>query len=927
VLKPGDLVGPYEIRGFLGQGGMGQVYRAFDPRLERTVALKVIVVPDRLSENDSVRVSGEFSARLLREARAVASLSHPNVVGIYDVGESGGRLYFAMEYVVGSTLRTLTSSADASTSRKLRWLADVARALEVAHRAGLVHRDVKPENVMVREDGLVKVLDFGIARRTISPGQDQQQQDTVTGGGAIAGTPVYMAPEQIKGNEVDARCDQFAWGVMAFELLSGERPWPDTGDVLAVVARVLTDPPPSLRSKDRAKDVPPAVEETIERALAKDADARFASMADVADAIEPFAQQNSSGADRVRITPAIGTPNSTEPAAYAATTRIPTSISLAPPADATTARASKAGRAAKSDKADGSTKTERSEKRRKARARKQLMQLAVPIALLAALVVIVVVVRRRFGHSPPAGVGSNERPLSLVPEAESTFKDAMREWRDGASAKARATLKKAIELDPTFASAHLELAIQSVQEDPAGAQAAFQNAFEHRHMLSQRDSDLLEASEPYVRPRPDLEEWETRLTAAVFRHPRDPELQLFLGRARERKGADEGAKQAYEAALRIDRAFVPAIAALAIAERNLGHVPEALAITERCLKQSPVASLCLETRYQLLGDTGECHRARETAAQWRQLEPTVPRAQIALARALYGDGAPRPSVEEALGVGWSLQPPTKREAAEQWDRMYLAMADGDLERADSLAKDFESKLPPSADQYDHAQPVRIRVNVLYEMEQLEESATVAKTFLDRMDAWTPFPFSADPSIGFYEPLYRNGKIDKAELDKQRTRWMNAEKHRISGSDQTSPRAVWLTWNIWGGFAETKEEALEAIAKMPKGVPLPVGNRRSLSMDFSVGKVYALAGRPDDALPHLQRVTESCSSLEDAMLVARARYYLGVAWEAKGQKELARAAYERVVAMWPKTKSRTARLARERIAALGLGAPPPGTPGK
>ena len=129
MLKPGDLVGPYEIRGFLGQGGMGQVYRAFDPRLERTVALKVIVVPDRLSENDSVRVSGEFSARLLREARAVASLSHPNVVGIYDVGESGGRLYFAMEYVVGSTLRTLTSGTDASTSRKLRWLADVARAL------------------------------------------------------------------------------------------------------------------------------------------------------------------------------------------------------------------------------------------------------------------------------------------------------------------------------------------------------------------------------------------------------------------------------------------------------------------------------------------------------------------------------------------------------------------------------------------------------------------------------------------------------------------------------------------------------------------------------------------------------------------------------------------------------------------------------
>ncbi|MBS2014422.1 MAG: protein kinase [Deltaproteobacteria bacterium] len=897
MLKPGDLVGPYEIRGFLGQGGMGQVYRAFDPRLERTVALKVIVVPERLDANDSARMTGEFSARLLREARAVASLSHPNVVGIFDVGESGGRLYLAMEYVVGSTLRNLTTSADASVPRKLRWLADVARALEVAHKAGLVHRDVKPENVMVREDGLVKVLDFGIARRTMTPGQDQQQLDTVTGSGAIAGTPVYMAPEQIKGNDVDARCDQFAWGVMAYELLAGERPWPDTGDVLSVVARILTDPPPSLREKERAKDVPAPVEETIRRTLAKDPSARFPSMAEVADAIEAYAQQ-STGGDRVRIVPPISHPNSTEPAAYAATTRIPTSVSVLP------------------SEAPASKK-QKGEKKRKARARKQLMQLAVPLTLLAGLVVLVVVVRKKYGQPIVAPAHSGERPLSLVPEAESTFKDAMREWRDGASAKARATLRRAIELDPTFASAHLELAIQSVQEDPAGAQAAFQNAFEHRHMLSQRDSDLLEASEPYVRARPDLEEWETRLTAAVFRHTRDPELQLFLGRARERKGADEGAKQAYETALRIDRGFVPALAALAVAERNLGRIPDALATTERCLKQSPVASLCLETRYQLLGDTGDCHRARETAAQWRQLEPTVPRAQIALARALYGDGAPRPSVEEALSLGWSLQPVPRREAAEQWDRMYLSMADGDLERADALAKELEAKLPPSADQYDHAQPTRIRVNVLYEMEALEESAKVAQSFLDRKDAWTPFPFSADPSIGFYEPLYRAGKIDRAELDKRRARWIADEKHRIAGSDQTSPRAVWLTWNVWGGFAETKDEALEAIAKMPAGVPLPVGSRRGLALDFSLGKVYALVGRADEALPHLQRVTDSCSSLEDAMLVARARFYLGMAWEAKGQKDLARAAYERVVSTWPKTtKSRTTRMARERLLALG-----------
>ena len=892
MLKPGDLVGPYEIRGFLGQGGMGQVYKAFDPRLERTVALKVIVVPEKSSPNDSERIVGEFSARLLREARAVASLSHPNVVGIYDVGESQGRLYLAMEYVVGSTLRSLATAPEVPLARKLRWLVDVARALEVAHRAGLVHRDVKPENVMIREDGVVKVLDFGIARRTMAgAGEDQQRLDTVTGGGAITGTPVYMSPEQIKGREVDARSDQFAWGVMAYEIVSGDRPWPDGGDVLALVARVLTDPPPPLRDHVRALPIP--VEDTILRTLSKEPAARFASMADVADVIEPFAMQTTGG-DRVRVTPRVtdhGSENH-DPSAFAATTRVPTSVSV-PPAEAA---------------AQGEA-TERAPKRPP---RRKLGQLAVPLALLVALGSVVIVVKRKT-TTPTAPLAV--RPLSTVPEAETAYTEAMHLWRDGATAKARATLRKAIELDPAFAAAHLELAIQTVQDDPAGAQAAFQNAFEHRQMLLPRDTAMLEASEPYVRPKPDLDEWETRLTAAVFQFPRDPELQFFLGRARERQGADDAAKAAYDAAIRLDPGFVPALAALANAEHNLGHNAEALAATERCIKQSPVATTCLETRYRLFGERGECHRAREEAAQWRTLEPTSPAAFSALARALYADGAPRPSVEETLARTWALQPPLRRSSSEQWDRMYLAIVDGDLAKADDLARDFEAQLPPGADQYDHAQPSRVRVNVLYESDRLDSAVKVAHGFLDRMDAWAPYAFNSDPSIVFYEPLYRAGAIKKAELERQRQSWLDREKLRLAGGDR-SPRAAWGMWSIYGGFAETKEEALEAIARMPK-LPLPVGLRRSVALDFAVGKVYALVGQPANALPSLLRVTSTCSSFEDAILVMRARYYLGMAHEANGDKPDAREAYARVVATWPsETPSRTVRWASQRLRVLG-----------
>ena len=234
MLTGGDKIAQYTVEARLGVGGMGEVYLAIDARLQRKVALKVILDQGEASgEPGSISAANDASARLVREARAAASLTHPNVVSVFDVGEDNGRVYLAMEYVVGRTVRELMPERDISWTRRVRWLADVARALAAAHKSGLVHRDIKPENVMVRDDGLVKVLDFGIARRTSSgPSVDPTARteaayvSTVTAEGVAIGTPLYMAPEQIKGGVVDARTDQFAWGVMAFEVLSGGRSSP-----------------------------------------------------------------------------------------------------------------------------------------------------------------------------------------------------------------------------------------------------------------------------------------------------------------------------------------------------------------------------------------------------------------------------------------------------------------------------------------------------------------------------------------------------------------------------------------------------------------------------------------------------------------------------------------------------------------------------
>ncbi len=303
-LSKGDVVDRYIIDGPLGSGGMGEVYRARDTRLQRNVALKILrldLSPQSLDSNERTGPT-DGAARMLREARAAAALDHPNVVAIFDVGQIldegplKGTTYLAMELIKGRPLRAFVGDASVPVRQRLRWLVEVAKALGAAHEAGLVHRDVKPDNVMVRNDGAVKVLDFGIARRArnapINPTgwTEQVATATATQAGVIVGTPLYIAPEQLRGDPLDGRADQFSWAVMAYELLTGKPPWRMDDGPVALLSQILTARPPPLDGFD---EIPPHAKTTLLRALEKDRELRFASMADVVAALEgdadPFA--------------------------------------------------------------------------------------------------------------------------------------------------------------------------------------------------------------------------------------------------------------------------------------------------------------------------------------------------------------------------------------------------------------------------------------------------------------------------------------------------------------------------------------------------------------------------------------------------------------------------------------------------------------
>jgi eukaryotic-like serine/threonine-protein kinase len=258
----GELIADrYELEELVGTGGMSSVYRANDRLLERDVALKVL--------HDQFTADGDYVERFRREARAVAQLSHPNIVTVIDRGEQDGRQFIVFEYVDGENLKTLIEREGPLPEREAIELAlQIARALGFAHERGLVHRDVKPQNVLLNGDAGAKVTDFGIARSLDVHGG-------LTQTGTVMGTSDYIAPEQARGRQVDAQSDVYSLGAVLYELLTGEVPFPGDNFV-AVAMRHINEPPPSVR--EHRPELSPRLDAAVRRAMAKDPRERFRSM-------------------------------------------------------------------------------------------------------------------------------------------------------------------------------------------------------------------------------------------------------------------------------------------------------------------------------------------------------------------------------------------------------------------------------------------------------------------------------------------------------------------------------------------------------------------------------------------------------------------------------------------------------------------------
>ncbi|HET9794437.1 MAG TPA: protein kinase, partial [Thermoanaerobaculia bacterium] len=287
TLSAGTRLGPYEILSPLGAGGMGEVYKAKDTRLDRDVAVKVL--PAHLSDNV------EFRQRFEREAKAISQLSHPHVCALYDVGRQEGVEYLVMELLEGQTLADRLERGALPLDQTLKVGVEIADALDKAHKRGIVHRDLKPGNVMLTKSG-VKLLDFGLAKSFVAERAEgitslpTEPPRPLTEKGTIMGTFQYMAPEQLEGKEADARSDIFALGCVLYEMTSGRKAFSGSSRASMIAAILEREPPPISSIQPMT---PPALERVVKACLAKDPDDRWQSAHDVKSELAWIAEAGS----------------------------------------------------------------------------------------------------------------------------------------------------------------------------------------------------------------------------------------------------------------------------------------------------------------------------------------------------------------------------------------------------------------------------------------------------------------------------------------------------------------------------------------------------------------------------------------------------------------------------------------------------------
>jgi tetratricopeptide (TPR) repeat protein len=859
-------VGRYRLVSKLGEGGMGVVYEAVGEAGMR-VALKLLA-PGHADD-------AERRKRFVREARVMTALEHPGIARVLDAGEADGQAFLAMELVRGASLkrRLAAAAGPLPLSEALRIARDTAHAVAFAHGRGVVHRDLKPDNLMVSEDGSVRVLDFGLAKLRERAGgilYDAPTESSVTREGGVLGTPAYMSPEQALGREVGFPTDVFSLGVLLYEMATGTRPFAGASNVEIIVS--VTRDEPVLPSK-RNPQIPGPVDAVILACLAKSAGER-PEMARLATDLERL---------------------------------------LGPGAGQGPARA-----------------------RRNAWLRIAAVPLATAVALGAWLVDRPARTPGGPTDTPSASGAAAAPPPRPVPtaitdlpvpsgkpEAIAAYVAGIRAQRDGAGDLALVKLRQATTLDPSITVAHLRLADALSDTQALSAREHFAKAADDEASLAPRDRDYLEALRPLVQhDPPDFEGWVSRMRALGAAYPGDAEILASLANAENVMGDFAAAAQTDRLALEDDPRFGFAWTGLAEALAYAGDFAGAERAVSRCLELLPDATWCVWVRSAIQAQQGDCVGWEAGTRQRIATQPAVMDGYRERALAMAALGANPALVEEILRQAVErIDDPFARQSFALMQGARFAALGGHFDRAASLAADLRRHVAARSDQWEHAIASLLSAEVEDEIGHRAQAARAAGDFLARRDAWQPDEWAHDYSLGWdFTPellaIRRDdGAITSAEMRAALEPWRAAWEAKLHGGYRPY---LWIFG--WATVVGSAPDATEALEALPRYAPLPTFIPNITAAMGFVGRTYALGGRNDMAIETLRAAARSCQAGTEPVVWVRTHLWLGEALETAGDVAGACAAYGDVVARWGHATppSLTAARARARTKALRCG---------
>jgi serine/threonine-protein kinase len=868
-LPSGSAVGRYVVLECIGAGAMGIVYMARDPQLGRRVALKL------LRADPGEVPSPAAYARLQREAQALAQLSHPNVIAIYDVGTLGNGVFIAMELVDGGTLTDWLQERR-SWRESVGILRAAGEGLAAAHATGLIHRDFKPDNVLVGKDGRVRVTDFGLARVSTDggspidsrrsfdrsepvdafPSHPSHLVESMTRTGTLMGTPAYMAPEQIVRAKADARSDLFSFCVALYEALYGERPF--AGSTLGALYEAIMRG--GVRAAPSHTKVPGWLRHIVVSGLHADPERRPAHMRALLDSIDRgFSRQ------RRRVTMATA----------AAVVVCGGSALLA-------------GAGHRSANTHGSSE---------------------PIS---------------NGAAARTATADVPQPVSMPVEAREAYESGVQKLHDGDVEGAETAFALASKLDPGLAQAHLRCALLLFAQDAADAREHLARAVDGRRSLGERDRLLLGAAQAWMQAQPaDAAAYARLMAEAQARYPLDAELAFYAADAFEESGDHAGAIAVVDRALKAEPGFSGAYSFKAVELMQEGEIETALATIRDCVAHASNPTQCLYKQDLIDLVEGNCERLERTAQELEARDPSSPFPYYHRALAAYALGRSPDAVRELLRQDVVHYAPERRAATEVSRSWALDVLSGDLAASLRRAAELERIAAAVADQRLHARAALWRVMASTEMGRAEEAALEAKRFLQTKDAWVAEPRGDDFSLG-QDPVprmlvaARDGRVFSSDaFERRRQEWVD-EWMGKTGPDYRS--FVWL--HAYAAISQTPEDAARALAELPKYGSAPRFTRLNLG-DAYIGETYFLAGRASEALPGLRRAASSCLALHKPFEHTQVHLALGQALAASGQRDEACAAYAVVLARWGKARPRstTAEKARSLARALGCSEPP------